>query len=58
MSAEERMDTEEEGGDNESPNCDESDIEDSDRSTTSETESSGLNWKIVNLLLILTHFEL
>ncbi|KAF6016983.1 BRMS1L [Bugula neritina] len=41
MSAEERMDTEEEGADQESPNCDEeSEIEDSDRSSASETESS------------------
>lgn len=50
MSAEERMDTEEEGGDNESPNCDESDIDDSDHSTASETESSGLNIYFVTVL--------
>ena len=34
------MDTEEEG-DQESPNCEESEIDDSDRSSSSETESSG-----------------
>lgn len=37
------MDTEEEGADQESPNCDEeSEIDESDRSTASETESSGI----------------
>ena len=37
---EKNMDTEEEG-DQESPNCEESEIDDSDRSSSSETESSG-----------------
>ncbi|XP_067943716.1 breast cancer metastasis-suppressor 1-like protein [Watersipora subatra] len=47
MSTEERMDTEEEG-EQESPNCDESDVEDSAGSSGSETESSDLDEETID----------